>query len=531
MARMRPASIRGQIVTFAVLAALVPSLMTAVLSYVQNRRALTDKASHALIAAASQAGREADAWLKGRLYDLRVFASSYVMSENRARGAGSRRLADYLKSVRMRFGDYEELQRVDRGGRLIASSSGGARVLRLPNDWVRTLETSRALVTEPYWDGKSRRSLVVIGVPVETSDGRPAGGLFATANFSGLEKILRELGSDAGGRVYLTTAAGRLIADSRDVTAGAEPANLDPESAFRLHTAGGEVIAYPGAGGAETVGSAHALSSVSWLAVADMPTDVAYRQVIRLRNMTLLVVGGFLLVVWVVADRLAALITRPLARLTAAAAKVSAGDLSVDLPADASGELGSLTAAFNTMVGNVRNHRAELERLSSTDGLTGLSNRRHLMAMLSGEVERARRGGQPFSVLMLDVDHFKKYNDEHGHQAGDDVLVRLGALLRDCVRAYDCAARYGGEEFLVMLSATAQASAVKVAERIRERVRAETRDGVTLSAGVAEYPLHGDTVDAVIRRADAALYEAKRAGRNRVACAKPAGDEGEQPRA
>jgi diguanylate cyclase (GGDEF)-like protein len=129
---------------------------------------------------------------------------------------------------------------------------------------------------------------------------------------------------------------------------------------------------------------------------------------------------------------------------------------------------------------------------------------------------------------MLDVDHFKKYNDEHGHQAGDEVLARVSAVLRDTIRSYDCAARYGGEEFLVMLSATMLGRAQEAAERIRNKVRAEKFEGggtVTISIGVAEYPSHGDTAKSIIGQADAALYEAKRAGRDQVICAGARGDE------
>jgi len=173
------------------------------------------------------------------------------------------------------------------------------------------------------------------------------------------------------------------------------------------------------------------------------------------------------------------------------------------------------------MVESLRKHHDELERLSTTDTLTGLSNRRHLMNFLAQEMERAKRADRPFSILMLDVDHFKKYNDTHGHQAGDEVLARIGTVLRNSIRPYDCAARYGGEEFLVMLSGSSLGPARESAERIRKQVQAEQFDAesVTISIGVAEYPSHGDTAKAVIGQADAALYEAKRAGRDRVVCA------------
>jgi diguanylate cyclase (GGDEF)-like protein len=297
--------------------------------------------------------------------------------------------------------------------------------------------------------------------------------------------------------------------------------DLAPEIAERLLAADGQVVEHRGAGGVELLGSAQLLSQASWLAVADMPLADAYGQAIRLRNLALLVIGILLVVIAVVAYWLAALIARPLARLTSAAAKVSAGDLSVGLPTGGGGEVGYLTQVFNTMVESLRKHHDELERLSTTDTLTGLSNRRHLMNLLKQEIERAKRAGKPFSILMLDVDHFKKYNDDHGHQAGDEVLARIGTVLRNSIRPYDCAARYGGEEFLVMLSATSLDRAKESAERILKQVRAERFEGglVTISIGVAEYPSQGDTAKSVIGQADAALYEAKRAGRDQVVCA------------
>ena len=519
--RPRFASIRSQILGFAVLAALVPALVTALISYAQNRRALTGKVTQELVTASAQAGRETDAWLRERIYELRVFASSYVISENLGRHTRSGRLADFLNSVGARFGDYEELQLVGRSGHLIASSMKNATPMKLARSWAKTLDVSRGLISEPYWDEKAHRLLVVIGVPVERAGGRPLAALLARTNFTGLSKVLHAVRAQAAGGVYLTTARGQLITDSAGTPPDATRQALDPSDADRLLAAEGTMLTYRGFGGRESVGSAHKLARTSWIAIAEMPVASAYAQVTRLRNTTLLVLGSLLVIVGLIAYRMAVLIVRPLDRLTAAASKVSAGDLSVDLPSGGSGEVGYLTSVFNTMVGSLRDHRAELERLSNTDSLTGLSNRRHMMDALRLEHERAKRGSGPFAVLMMDVDHFKKFNDEHGHQAGDEVLVRFGSVLRETIRAYDCAARYGGEEFLVMLSGTGEADAVGIAERICERVRAESFDGghITASIGVAEYPAHGDSVDAVIGRADEALYRAKRAGRDRVASA------------
>ena len=163
ISRLRLTSIRGQILGFAVLAALIPALVTAVISYVQNRRALTDKVTQELVTASAQAGRETDAWLRERIYELRVFASSYVISENLGRHTRAGRLADFLSSVSARFGDYEELQLVDPTGRLIASSMRHSRPMKLAGAWAKTLDASRGFVSEPYWDEKTHRRLVVIG--------------------------------------------------------------------------------------------------------------------------------------------------------------------------------------------------------------------------------------------------------------------------------------------------------------------------------------------------------------------------------
>jgi diguanylate cyclase (GGDEF)-like protein len=167
---------------------------------------------------------------------------------------------------------------------------------------------------------------------------------------------------------------------------------------------------------------------------------------------------------------------------------------------------------------------AQLEALSITDPLTGLANRRRLMARLEEEVARARRYKTPMSVVMLDIDHFKQVNDTHGHAMGDEVLRNIGAMLKASVRTTDLAARYGGEEFALVLSHTDIAAAQQVAEGLRQKF-AELEhhlDGVTLtktvSMGVASRDGQGEIPNSedLLKHADEALYRAKQGGRNRV---------------
>ena len=160
---------------------------------------------------------------------------------------------------------------------------------------------------------------------------------------------------------------------------------------------------------------------------------------------------------------------------------------------------------------------AQLQKLASTDGLTGLKNRRSLEEDLASNVALFTKSLQPLSLLLLDIDHFKKINDTYGHLTGDRVLQGLGLILKDESREGDIAARYGGEEFAFILPDTDQAGARKIAERIRLRVESAgwTDQPVTISIGVATLII-GDTVSTLQSRADRALYSSKNHGRNQV---------------
>ncbi|MBL4637572.1 MAG: diguanylate cyclase [Kofleriaceae bacterium] len=176
-----------------------------------------------------------------------------------------------------------------------------------------------------------------------------------------------------------------------------------------------------------------------------------------------------------------------------------------------------------------------LAQLAVTDGLTGLYNHRHLHERLALEIERSGRNGLPLSLLMIDLDNFKSYNDRHGHPSGDELLRQLARIMGDGRRANDLVARYGGEEFAIVLVDTPKFTAAQVAERLRARVadyhfehREEQPGGkVSVSIGVASFPDDAKDAETLVRRADTALYAAKHMGRNCVSLgaeAKPASD-------
>lgn len=158
-----------------------------------------------------------------------------------------------------------------------------------------------------------------------------------------------------------------------------------------------------------------------------------------------------------------------------------------------------------------------LTRLAAYDGLTGLFNQRQFARSLGAELLRAQRNGQPVSLIITDLDHFKRVNDTHGHTTGDDVLAAVARDVVASVRPFDVACRIGGEEFAVILPQTGRAEGREVAERIRSRVALTDHEGlpsVTISCGVATYPDDASAIRELTTRADDAMYAAKAAGRN-----------------
>ncbi|MDX1550104.1 MAG: GGDEF domain-containing protein, partial [Lysobacter spongiicola] len=160
----------------------------------------------------------------------------------------------------------------------------------------------------------------------------------------------------------------------------------------------------------------------------------------------------------------------------------------------------------------------EVQRLATHDELTGLANRRDMQHRLDTERARFERFGHPFSVAVIDLDHFKRINDAYGHAGGDEVLRSFAEAASRMLRATDVLGRWGGEEFLLLMPETRSAAAGCSVERVLSKVMAvpeEDGPAVSFSAGVVEYRA-GETVDQVVARADAAMYAAKRAGRGRV---------------
>lgn len=185
-------------------------------------------------------------------------------------------------------------------------------------------------------------------------------------------------------------------------------------------------------------------------------------------------------------------------------------------------DIAAVALINQTMIGEAK-HKA------NTDALTGLNNRNYLFHMAQHYVEKAIREGTPISVFLFDIDHFKHYNDSNGHDEGDNLLKELSDVIRTSTRKNSVIVRYGGEEFIVLLPGISKEDALIYAERLREKIaeypfrhrREQPLGCVSISGGVASFPLDGDSIYKVIQLADMALYRAKSEGRNRVVAHQP----------
>lgn len=543
-------SIKTRIVSFAIVATVLPALTLGSLAYLQITRFLNQKISQDLKNVASQVSRELDLSIKEKIYDVRVFSSSYIVTENLVKILQEKRsrvehraalnvIKDYLQSVRNKFIDYKELLIVDKQGNLLATSNTSRSENTSPeiaHTWIKEARAGRPIIGEAYFDPVLGTRVMVIGEPIWSASNELLGVLGAKLSVNAIDDVLAGHAQSDTDAVFLINSKGRLLTGAGVPADQQIDKGLDPRILMRLSANRTQPTVYEGSHGLMVIGTMIEVPTLGWAVVVEVDRDKAFAQVQRLQHLTLLVAGGMLGLLGACAYLLALKIVRPLRRLSRGADRVAAGDLQVDLPVHNRSEVGYLTQVFNHMVAKLRQNReelatvnAELQKknealhlLSITDPLTGLFNRKNLMETLAAEVIRSLRHKHTFALLIIDIDHFKRINDTFGHQKGDDVLRSLADVFRKSIRECDYVARYGGEEFIVLLPETSRQGAIEAAERIRINAGKESAalaDGsirVTVSIGISLFPDNGEDVRTVIQQADKALYAAKDSGRNRT---------------
>jgi diguanylate cyclase (GGDEF)-like protein len=508
-AAARRLGIQHKILSLVVLSAVIPALLAGAVSYFIARRVLTDSIQDQLGAQLTSIEKYFALALDERAQDGEIFASASIVQRALAQSTpeAAETLKHYLDEVRQGYGAYEELVVVGASGETVAASVGPdaprwqqpppARLLAASGIALQvTGETPVAVVWRPLGEpSHPRRGALITVSPLQSL----------------WEGLRSELGSDRG-RLLIIDSAGMAVFDSQP-TPGTERRQV----AIPL----GDKTRYLNERDELVLGVHRALAPWHLGLLLEVDADRAFADIRRMREVVLVISLLAALFVAALGSLVAVNLSRPITALIRGAESARRGDLSGAIPVTSSDQIGDLTRTFNAMIRALRASRDKLERLSLTDELTGLFNRRYLREVFDKEISRAQRSGAPLSVLMLDFDHFKTYNDLFGHLKGDAFLRDAARVLEDQFRSSDIVARYGGEEFVALLPMTIKGDAAEIAERVRARFDlAEAMSAqmprVTLSVGVATYPDDGATKEDLISAADVALYAAKERGRNRV---------------
>ncbi|MGH0035563.1 MAG: diguanylate cyclase [Myxococcota bacterium] len=376
---------------------------------------------------------------------------------------------------------------------------------------------------------------------------RPDGGGVALAVFSedAFVAWLTHAAVGIGGTVHLVDPEARAIA-SLATRGDRDPPPLRASGAVLAGLPPGAVREYTSASGEHVLGSALPIEGAGVALLIEESFESAFEPVLVVLTRVFVSDLAIILLFSALAYRVTSQIMAPIEALSEGARRISQGQIDHEIPdPESADEIGLLTRTFNDMMRKLRRNQLEIEsanarltsqydellsaneilaQLSITDGLTKLHNHRYFQDHLTREIKRVDRAGEPLSMLLLDLDDFKKFNDQMGHAAGDELLVKIALVLSESIRESDLLARYGGEEFVVLAPSTDLGGAVALAEKIRMEV-ADTPhivDGsmrpvrVTLSVGVAEFT--GDR-KSFFREADKALYRAKAMGKNCVVAA------------
>lgn len=532
-------SIRNRILAFAVLVTVVPSLAMGLLLQNMLQSTLEEKVEQKFTDSSQIIEREISLWLKERVYDLNVFSNSSIVTnvvagyleilgsdevDEELRVTNVRTIETYLTSLQNQFDDYVRIFVLSRYGEVLAASETGGRDLPFPfpEDAVAQISDKQWFKSEVYTGAHKRGPLILIGVPLFLDQLYEYESLLVIeVQLTGLMPLLEpsrlgEVGKSGmyeslvemkSGEQFLFSSGARLVLNGVDLSFARGELALKEFRNQNEERLMGLLIPF---------------RDLGWGLFIAEDYEKTYAGVIHSRYRNILIVCSFGVLMGIAAYLLTRQIMIPLSDLTKGASKVAEGDLDVHLKVHRNDEIGFATAVFNEMVAELKRNQTKLEQLATTDPLTGLSNRKRIMTILNEHYEYYKRYKAEFSVLMLDVDHFKSINDTYGHQVGDMVLKQVAMIFRENLRNVDAAGRYGGEEFFVILAESAEDEAVQAAERIRKAVAEHLftcEDQVIrlkISIGIGRINERDEDDQAVIKRADMALYRAKREGRNRV---------------
>ena len=506
---------------------------------------------------ASRVVHELDQWYSLRAREIEVFAASAVLTESTPQLDARGRRGDQARNEAEQYLRYI-LESFTQFDRLVIATADGTTKLEvgdgepIPPQLLTTKANpaERTRISEAHHLGG--RLVQIASAPMRDAGQRTIAQLYGMIDVSGIDALLtsEELGETVS--IYVVDRDQRFLDP---------PDGFDTDTtrqgnrAERGHPT--EVAYYDDPNGVRVIGTSIPFPSFDWTLVIEQPYDEAFAPIVssmsRLAGLIIAIVLG----VGLLAFRIAGSLVKPLSALSDAAARLSQGEREVEIEEGVYGtvEVDVLTRTFNEISRGLGRNAQELaenqreiekanqelvakneelsnmnlvlEQLSITDGLTKLHNHRYFQDAIIAECKRATRTGDPLCLVLIDIDHFKKWNDRLGHAGGDEILRRMAEVLNQTCRETDLLARYGGEEFALLAIGTDLVGATAVGEKIRQAVE-ETdfvtdvpseREQLTVSVGVAAFA--GDRTS-LFTDADSALYTAKDSGRNQIIVARPA---------
>ncbi|MCB0280870.1 MAG: diguanylate cyclase, partial [Calditrichaeota bacterium] len=494
---------------------------------------------------ASHASHEIDAWVNQNIHEAYSLTSAKILIDALSNAIKPQNgqiknspeiLTHYLRSVHTKLDTILELTVIDTQKNVIASSSNQQIQKKLPEEkWLGNKTSQYPVVSPPLLDEQFNTVIIRIALPIISYDNFVLGQLVLTYDLLNVKSSLKNSPKSPRGEIFLLDSEGGiLLASHIDVK---HPSSLDPSVFNHLKSNPGNFTTFQIFLQDHVLGLAYTAETLPITVVAIKNHKDVYATWTEQRNLYFILVGISILIVAGIALYLSHSIVTPLQRLINATAQIVKGNLDIPITVvTQKDEVGKLAQMFNLMTEKLRQSQSKilaankamqqknklLEKLSITDGLTGLYNRNKLNLIIQDQLSRFQRNKRAFAVLMIDVDYFKELNDELGHVAGDEILATVAKCLMQSIRSIDFAARYGGDEFIIIQTETTVNEAIITAERIQSKVSethckaANKTINVTLSIGIVQSEMNDTTPTTLISRADTALYEAKHAGRNQA---------------
>ena len=498
-------------------------------------------------------------WFDQQVLNLRVLADSAVLRANvaelggesaaRPDGSAARDVTEYLAYVLERFEHFEALFVASPDGQPLAWVGDPFPV----SDAIRESLVASVSSPRPILVDTGERFVQIVSLAIQDAGDRKAGMLSAVIPLAATAEVMPVSRLGDSGEILLVDDAGVFVAVRKQGhSVGRLP--RPPRSAERPQT----VIDYEKTSGERVASYAVPLPHYGLTLAVEERYDDAFAPLVAALRRVVSINLAVVFLFGLAALRVAASVVQPIEALSDAARRIAEDEDGVELlDLDSRDEVGVLTRSFKLMwsrltskaldlersqqetekaVCQMQEKNAELQRvnevleqLSITDGLTKLHNHRYFQEQLHREIRRADRVGDPLALVLIDIDHFKSWNDEFGHAAGDEILRDIALVMNDLVRETDILARYGGEEFALILPKTDVEGALQLAEKIRTGVAAASlaaglrEDPVPLTVSVGVNVYDGDQRD-LFEGADRALYSAKDAGRDCVKLAEALGE-------